>query len=127
MASTASRPLIPSHFNPSRTQNAFTPAFSSPLAAAQSSGSEGLPSSSRPAVPQRAPSFPASRPLRPFPSIAASIQTRTTSKSGSTLMTSPGRPKSGGARPVKLIEPSKHFNGGFFVLNLTQAEFSRQQ
>ncbi|KZP32214.1 hypothetical protein FIBSPDRAFT_700332, partial [Athelia psychrophila] len=50
-------------------------------------------------------SFPQSRPLRPFASIAPAA--------------SPGR------KPVKMIEPPKNFKSTF-MLNLTQTEFSRQ-
>ncbi|KAI0076241.1 hypothetical protein K474DRAFT_1598329, partial [Panus rudis PR-1116 ss-1] len=67
-------------------------------------------------VPKRqlsnAPAFPTSRPLRPFPSINTSI--KGISSSGSA-------PK----KPTKIIEPPKNFRGQF-VLNLTQAELSRQ-
>lgn len=52
-------------------------------------------------------SFPTSRPLRPFPSMA---QPR-----------SPVSPR----KTTKIIEPPKNFKSEF-VLNLTQAEFSRQ-
>lgn len=77
------------------------PSISSPLAAS---------SSPRP-LHQRtnsSPAFPTSRPLRPFPSINTSI-----SKRGAA------------AKPVKIIEPPKNFRGEW-VLNLTQAEFGRQ-
>ncbi|EPS99127.1 hypothetical protein FOMPIDRAFT_1024348 [Fomitopsis schrenkii] len=62
-----------------------------------------------------APSFPVSRPLRPFPSIANSLS--------SGLPQRPG--VFGGKRPVKIIEPPANIKCEF-VLNLTQAEFSRQ-
>ncbi|CAL1696465.1 unnamed protein product [Somion occarium] len=52
--------------------------------------------------------FPTSRPLRPFPSINTSF--------------SSNGPKS---KPTKIIEPPKNFRGEW-VLNLTQAEFRRQ-
>lgn len=81
----------------------YAPAASSPLAAT------GSP---RP-LHQRgnsSPAFPTSRPLRPFPSIATSFGKRAN-----------GAP----AKPVKIIEPPKNFRGEF-VLNLTQAEFGRQ-
>ncbi|EIM92779.1 uncharacterized protein STEHIDRAFT_117744 [Stereum hirsutum FP-91666 SS1] len=78
------------------------PMVSSPLASPTS------PTSSfhqlRP-QPRRTPSFPTARPLRPFASIN---NTANSSK-----------------KSVKLIEPPKGF-GGTFVLDLTQAEFSRQ-
>ncbi|PSR71275.1 hypothetical protein PHLCEN_2v12789 [Hermanssonia centrifuga] len=61
--------------------------------------------------------FPTSRPIRPFASIANSV-TRTSLNGGSNM--------NGTARkPVKIIEPSKKFKSEF-VLNLTQAELSRQ-
>ncbi|KAI9066653.1 hypothetical protein FKP32DRAFT_1609881 [Trametes sanguinea] len=85
---------VPSQFNPAATR----PRVSSPLAAT---------AQPRP-VPSRNHSFPTSRPLRPFPSIALS----TTAKSSS-------------RKPVKMIEPPANFKGAF-VLNLTQAELSRQ-
>ncbi|KAI0296626.1 hypothetical protein BC826DRAFT_899336, partial [Russula brevipes] len=59
----------------------------------------------------RKPSFPASRPLRPFPSIS------TIGVSGTRGATK---------KAVKIIEPPKNYSGGCFVLNLTQAELSRQ-
>ncbi|EKM49094.1 uncharacterized protein PHACADRAFT_154721 [Phanerochaete carnosa HHB-10118-sp] len=54
--------------------------------------------------------FPTSRPLRPFPSIAQPL--------------SPLSPTSS-RKAIKIIEPPKNFKSEF-VLNLTQAEFSRQ-
>ncbi|KAJ7139789.1 hypothetical protein C8R44DRAFT_605643, partial [Mycena epipterygia] len=57
-------------------------------------------------TPQRAYSFPTSRALRPFPSIASAAAT-------------PGK------KPVKMIQPPANQRESF-VLNLTQAEFSRQ-
>ncbi|KZT74850.1 hypothetical protein DAEQUDRAFT_760853 [Daedalea quercina L-15889] len=72
--------------------------------------------SSRPPRPfGTAPSFPVSRPLRPFPAIASALS--------SGLPLRPGT--SGGKRPVKIIEPPANTKCEF-VLNLTQAEFSRQ-
>ncbi|KAJ7723097.1 hypothetical protein DFH07DRAFT_897729 [Mycena maculata] len=53
-------------------------------------------------TPQRTYSFPTSRALRPFPSIAAAAP-----------------------KPVKIIQPPANQRVSF-VLNLTQAEFSRQ-
>ncbi|KIY51354.1 hypothetical protein FISHEDRAFT_37371, partial [Fistulina hepatica ATCC 64428] len=58
--------------------------------------------------------FPASRALRPFPSIAASL--------------TPKLPTTANARKqptVKLIQPCKN-QRGIFVLDLTQAELSRR-
>ncbi|KAI5124465.1 hypothetical protein M0805_008348 [Coniferiporia weirii] len=82
------------------------PTKSSPLAAAPAtfkSGSTAGGMFPKPAV-LRAHNFPTSRPLRPFASIA---------------------PKAS-AKPVKIIELPESFKSGIFVLNLTQAEFSRQ-
>ncbi|KAI0359154.1 hypothetical protein OH77DRAFT_1420706 [Trametes cingulata] len=86
---------VPSPFNPTATR----PRVSSPLAAAV----QPRPASTRPHA------FPTSRPLRPFPSIAAGTNST----------------KSSARKPVKMIEPPANFKGAF-VLNLTQAELSRQ-
>ncbi|KAG6845649.1 hypothetical protein H0H87_005856 [Tephrocybe sp. NHM501043] len=59
-------------------------------------------------IPQRAPSFPTSRALRPFPSVSHAL-----------------RPTPGKKPPVKIIEPPQNYKGTF-LLDLTQAEFSRQ-
>ncbi|CDO70289.1 hypothetical protein BN946_scf184942.g89 [Trametes cinnabarina] len=85
---------VPSPFNPAATR----PRVSSPLAASAHPRS----------VSSRTHSFPTSRPLRPFPSIALSTT-----------------PKAASRKPVKMIEPPANFKGAF-VLNLTQAELSRQ-
>ena len=85
------------------------PAVSSPLA--QSSQSSGVPPAQR-VIPKRNTSFPSSRALRPFPTISHLVQP---SKAG----------MSSAKKPVKLIEPPKNFKATF-VLDLTQAEFSRQ-
>ncbi|KAI0252630.1 hypothetical protein BJV78DRAFT_1124354 [Lactifluus subvellereus] len=87
--------------------NTTRPLVSSPLA------SPTLPSRQPPArsLATRKPSFPASRPLRPFPSITTS---------------SVNAPRGTTKKPVKIIEPPKNYSGGCFVLNLTQAELSRQ-
>ncbi|KIM67084.1 hypothetical protein SCLCIDRAFT_109073 [Scleroderma citrinum Foug A] len=74
-----------------------TPYISSPLA-----GSSHASSSSR-LAPKRSPSFPQSRPLRPFASLA----------------------QTSSIKPVKIIEPPKNFKTTF-ILDLTQDEFSRQ-
>ncbi|KAH9835784.1 uncharacterized protein C8Q71DRAFT_763407 [Rhodofomes roseus] len=63
-----------------------------------------------------APSFPVSRPLRPFPSIANTMSPGLSQRSGA----------QGGKRQVKIIEPPANTKCAF-VLNLTQAEFSRQE
>ncbi|KAH9921979.1 uncharacterized protein BXZ73DRAFT_51501 [Epithele typhae] len=73
------------------------PRISSPLAASTHAHPNAL----------RTHSFPTSRPLRPFPSLAVS-------------------PTSAQRKPVKIIEPPANFKSAF-VLNLTQAELSRQE
>ncbi|KAM5538260.1 hypothetical protein V8D89_008147 [Ganoderma adspersum] len=75
---------------------ASRPRVSSPLAVSAQSKS----------VSSRTHAFPTSRPLRPFPSVVAKSS-------------NPAR------KPVKIIEPPANFKGAF-VLNLTQAELSRQ-
>ncbi|THH06439.1 hypothetical protein EW146_g9608 [Bondarzewia mesenterica] len=83
------------------------PAISSPLASSPSSSpTNGLPR------PKRTSYFPTSRPLRPFPSIAQSL--------------APSGNRPGAKKPIKLIEPPKNYFGNTVVLNLTQAELSRQ-
>ncbi|KAJ3765223.1 hypothetical protein FB446DRAFT_484205 [Lentinula raphanica] len=84
------------------------PFVSSPLAgASQHTGAAIRPST----VARRNPSsFPTSRSLRPFPSVAAALRP-----------SSPSLKKGG----VKLIEPPKN-QPCVFMLNLTQAEFGRQ-
>ncbi|KAK7694386.1 hypothetical protein QCA50_001572 [Cerrena zonata] len=79
------------------------PIVSSPLASN---------SPTRIAPKRTGPAFPTSRPLRPFPSINANIS----SGPRGTTPTS---------KPTKIIEPPKNFHGQW-VLNLTQAEFGRQ-
>ncbi|KAG1904876.1 uncharacterized protein F5891DRAFT_761761 [Suillus fuscotomentosus] len=78
------------------------PYVSSPLAAS----SLNAPSGSSRASPMR-PSFPHSRPLRPFVSISQNTSSRSSKK------------------PVKFIEPPKN-SKTVFVLDLTQGELSRQ-
>ncbi|KAH9853152.1 hypothetical protein C2E23DRAFT_885130 [Lenzites betulinus] len=77
--------------------NPARPRVSSPLAAAAQP--RALPARTHHA-------FPTSRPLRPFPSTAVKAH---------------AAPR----KPVKIIEPPANFKGAF-VLNLTQAELSRQ-
>ncbi|EMD41729.1 hypothetical protein CERSUDRAFT_79369 [Gelatoporia subvermispora B] len=86
---------------------AARPYVSSPLA----SNSCARPAHAR--TSSCAPSFPVSRPLRPFPSIAnvSGLPQRAGSAAGK--------------KPVKIIEPPAGFKGAF-TLNLTQAELSRQ-
>ena len=73
------------------------PAVSSPLAVG----------ASRPSVPPTLmkPQFPTSRPLRPFASIP--------------------KPSSTPKKPCKLLDCPNGFTQTVFVLNLSQAEFSR--
>ncbi|KAJ7785975.1 hypothetical protein B0H16DRAFT_12404 [Mycena metata] len=85
------------------TMSASRPAVSSPLAGPSSTSS----SASTRMTPQRTFSFPTSRALRPFPTISSAAA---------------APPK----KPVKMIQPPAN-QRGTFVLNLTQAEFSRQQ
>ncbi|KAG7099481.1 hypothetical protein E1B28_001328 [Marasmius oreades] len=81
------------------------PNVSSPLANA----SNGM--ATKRVVPKRNSSFPSSQALRPFPSVAGVL--RPTQKTGSEK------------KPVKIIEPPANFRTTF-VLDLSQAEFSRQ-
>ncbi|PPQ63502.1 hypothetical protein CVT24_004729 [Panaeolus cyanescens] len=81
------------------------PLVSSPLADSQTN----IPPVKR-ELPKRASAFPSSRALRPFPAIAHVM--------------SPKGPAA--TKPVKLIEPPANFKATF-VLELTQAEFSRQE
>ncbi|KAI0932504.1 hypothetical protein AcW1_000390 [Taiwanofungus camphoratus] len=94
----------PSSFNPASVR----PHVSSPLA------SNGA---SRPRPPRHlsgSPSFPTSRPLRPFPSIANTLSGLSQRSNGTASK-----------KVTKLIEPPADLKSAF-VLNLTQAEFSRQ-
>ena len=99
--------LEPTNSDMSLAINTNRPLVSSPLASPLSPSRQP----SRP-LSIKNPSFPASRPLRPFPSIM------TATMNGSTR----GATK----KPVKIIEPPKGYSGGCFVLNLTQAELSRR-
>jgi len=87
--------------------NTSRPLVSSPLASPTSPSRQTART-----LPIRKPSFPASRPLRPFPSITTAVVVNGTR--GATK------------KPVKIIEPPKNYSGGCFVLNLTQAELSRR-
>ena len=87
--------------------NTSRPLVSSPLASPTSPSRQAART-----LPIRKPSFPASRPLRPFPSITTTAVVNGTR--GATK------------KPVKIIEPPKNYSGGCFVLNLTQAELSRR-
>ncbi|KAF8887938.1 hypothetical protein CPB84DRAFT_1684367 [Gymnopilus junonius] len=89
------------------------PAVSSPLAAASSQSN--FPAIKR-TVQKRNSSFPSSRALRPFPTISHILQPPSPTATPSS---------SGVKKPVKLIEPPENFKTTF-VLDLTQAEFSRQ-
>lgn len=88
------------------TMTMSRPINSSPLADSSNSGRTTTPR----IIPQRNASFPSSRALRPFPTISHALQPNSSSK----------KP------PVKIIEPPKNHKGTF-LLNLTQAEFSRQE
>ncbi|PBL00862.1 hypothetical protein ARMGADRAFT_1006964 [Armillaria gallica] len=82
------------------------PTISSPLA-----GSSCASGQAKRIVPRRNTSFPSSRALRPFPSVTGALQ--------------PFGSKASNKKPIKIIEPpANHFHT--FVLDLTQAEFSRQ-
>ncbi|RDB29662.1 hypothetical protein Hypma_015252 [Hypsizygus marmoreus] len=81
------------------------PMVSSPLADPSHSGRNTVPR----IIPRRNISFPSSRPPRPFASISHALH-----------------PTSSKKPPVKLIEPPKNHKGTF-LLDLTQAEFSRQE
>ncbi|KAG5719322.1 hypothetical protein E4T56_gene13268 [Termitomyces sp. T112] len=85
------------------TMTMSRPVISSPLA----DSTHKHPIAAHRIIPQRTSSFPTSRALRPFPSVS------------NTLRPTPGVP------PVKLIEPPQNYKGTF-LLDLTQAEFSRQ-
>ncbi|KAK0198592.1 hypothetical protein F5146DRAFT_98655 [Armillaria mellea] len=74
------------------------PTISSPLA-----GSPCTSGQAKRIVPRRNPSFPSSRALRPFPSVAAAFQ--------------PFGSKASNKKPIKIIEPpANHFHT--FVLDL---------
>ncbi|TDL28833.1 hypothetical protein BD410DRAFT_781388 [Rickenella mellea] len=115
---------------PARHHAHCPPSVSSPLA----SNTSAKPAPSlQVTIPQRSPSFPPSRPLRPFPSISSSIEQPKSTPLGvqnqNRVDPAGGKKKQqngGGQKPVKLIEPPQDFKASFFVLNLTQAEFSRQ-
>ncbi|KAF8649833.1 hypothetical protein AX16_005597 [Volvariella volvacea WC 439] len=85
------------------------PFVSSPLASSSDAARTAV---QRPAA-QRTPSFPSSRPLRPFPSISHAVRQPTSSGPTS-------------KKPVKIIQPPENHKVTF-MLNLTQAEFSRQE
>ncbi|KAF5356358.1 hypothetical protein D9756_004231 [Leucocoprinus leucothites] len=82
------------------------PIVSSPLAGTTSS--THTQTTAQRIIPRRNASFPSSRALRPFPSIAQSLQ-----------------PSSNSKKAVKIIEAPKN-QPTMFMLDLTQAEFSRQ-
>ncbi|ESK98461.1 hypothetical protein Moror_211 [Moniliophthora roreri MCA 2997] len=78
------------------------PSVSSPLAESAQGGA------ARRMLPKRNSSFPSSQALRPFPTVSAAF-----------------RPQNKDKKPIKIIEPpANHRNT--FVLDLSQAEFSRQ-
>ncbi|KAF8514516.1 hypothetical protein JB92DRAFT_2829982 [Gautieria morchelliformis] len=73
---------------------------------------------------QKRSPFPASQPLRPFPSIAQPLgNPRAPPPDGR----EPGGPaKENVQRGPKTLEISSKWRGGFLVLGMTQAEFSRR-
>ncbi|OAX44855.1 hypothetical protein K503DRAFT_728590 [Rhizopogon vinicolor AM-OR11-026] len=91
-----------SAMHPALRTSSPMPYISSPLAASSRNSSPGQ---SR-AMPSK-PSFPHSRPLRPFVSISQNSLSLSSKK------------------PVKFIEPPKN-SKTVFVLDLTQEELSRQ-
>jgi hypothetical protein len=93
----------------SATMTISRPAISSPLA----NSSRGVGAATQRVIPRRNTSFPSSRALRPFPTISHAFQKPSDTSTPLNKKT------------VKLIEPPKNVKGTF-VLNLTQAEFSRQ-
>ncbi|KAI0286767.1 hypothetical protein BGY98DRAFT_908904 [Russula aff. rugulosa BPL654] len=88
--------------------NTNRPLVSSPLASSIAPSRQAPP---RP-IAIRNSLFPASRPLRPFPSMGTAGVNGTRGNTNK--------------KPVKIIEPPKGYSGGCFVLNLTQAELSRR-
>ncbi|KAG5648184.1 hypothetical protein DXG03_006139 [Asterophora parasitica] len=87
------------------TMTISRPIISSPLADPSHTGR----SATQRMIPRRNGSFPSSRALRPFPTISHALN-----------------PIQGKKPPVKLIEPPQN-QKCMFVLDLTQAEFSRQE
>lgn len=82
------------------------PSVSSPLANARDMARPQRPTTKRTIT--LPPLFPTSRPLRPFASVANAMS-----------------PTSPTGKATKIIQPPKNFKSEF-VLNLTQAELSRQ-
>ena len=91
----------------------------------------------KPVFQKRDPAFPASRPLRPFPSVIRAItnakpiepiepSARVNVHDDVPTLGGQGGTITGGKRPPKTIEISSKWRGGFFVLGMTQAEFSRR-
>ncbi|KAF8898380.1 hypothetical protein BD779DRAFT_1666241 [Infundibulicybe gibba] len=103
--------LVPS-ISQMATMSMSRPLVSSPLADASQRSS----SAAQRILPRRNPSFPSSRALRPFPTISHAFQQPTSSSNASSKNKK---------APVKLIEPPKDHKMTF-MLDLTQAEFSRQ-
>ncbi|KAK1232587.1 hypothetical protein PQX77_004255 [Marasmius sp. AFHP31] len=81
------------------------PSVSSPLA--------GGPNATKRITPKRNSSFPSSQALRPFPTVSTALRPISTQKTTSDK------------KSVKLIEPPAN-SRTTFVLDLSQAEFSRQ-
>ncbi|KAI0047977.1 hypothetical protein FA95DRAFT_1558511 [Auriscalpium vulgare] len=95
------------------------PLVSSPLASSSLAPSRADRQARAP-PPHPRVAFPASRPLRPFASIANAF----TPAQQPAAHKAAGKP-AGAKKGVKLIQPSKNYSGTF-VLNLTQAELGRQ-
>ncbi|GLB36404.1 hypothetical protein LshimejAT787_0306920 [Lyophyllum shimeji] len=87
------------------TMTMSRPAISSPLA----DPSHNTRPAAQRIVPRPNVSFPTSRALRPFPTISHALH-----------------PTAGKKPPVKIIEPPQN-QMRTFLLDLTQAEFSRQE
>ncbi|KAF8226089.1 hypothetical protein L208DRAFT_1407606 [Tricholoma matsutake] len=87
------------------TMTMSRPLVSSPLADSSHSGR----TAAQRIIPRRNTTFQSSRALRPFPSISHTLQPTSSTKKA----------------PVKLIVPPQNYRCTF-VLDLTQAEFSRQ-
>lgn len=103
--------LVPAMPTVASPMSLSRPQVSSPLAVSFDAGVTRPQPIPRPPMPQRKSSgFMQSRALRPFPTISHALQPS----------------KSSNAKPVKLIKPPQN-SKMTFVLDLTQAEFSRQE
>ena len=113
-------------FTPFPTRQART----STISKAQSAISLAAPTAMPTVLPRRNPSFPVSRPLRPFDSISNAMSTAAITGppdlapsvgSGELEMKTKPKPK----RSNVLLEPTKNprFACGFFTIDMTQEEF----